>query len=522
MEDKLEDFYSALGAMSLGSLVQEDLRLGSPREKQDNGVKLREHVLERSKLFLYEFSRDQIKHDSRWLEKNLSVQIVNTIQVRRTLRGHSLFHTEKRSAAIRNERNSGWTLFITEGSYDSYQISQALCKVLLERPSQQACITFETILTFNLLQLRSRGYNVERILRAKAVEQRIAEEDRRKQLEAEQEMLKDQREQQRQQQQRLKEQGEQWRNDPQLALPAPPATPISKDISKGNELSPHGHVPGDFGSDSTDEFPDPVPAQKKRGLFSNLSRRFGFDKDDDYHEHPKSLSGEGSSRDPQLGADNPPPYDQVSQDPKTKDVSKGAGSGGAAESEFSSAAVEQNLLSAISSSRAHNSSTLFSPPSTNVIRESSSYCDSTSAQNLKFIAKTSNNTKIYISKELTERQPTITATATGADFDVPSGTFISTNYKGLDDFGHLLRDVANIYNLNQAAMHIFYDNQGPTIAFNSSGSIFCNFRFWKKLHQGKLGKESQLEATAYWWVVVAHELAHNLVSAHDSQHSFYT
>jgi len=34
--------------------------------------------------------------------------------------------------------------------------------------------------------------------------------------------------------------------------------------------------------------------------------------------------------------------------------------------------------------------------------------------------------------------------------------------------------------------------------------------------------EGRTEASAYWWIVVAHELAHNLVKEHNAEHSFYT
>jgi hypothetical protein len=199
MEDKLEDFYLTLGASTLGSLVQDDLKLGNPITDQNSvATKLRIHILERAKLFLHECARENIKHDSRWLEKNLSVQIVTSISLRRSLRGHIESHTQKRSAAVMRERHQGWTLFVTEGRHDTYQISQAICPVLLERPHQQSYLTFETFLNLNLYDLRARGYNVERILRAKAAEARIAEEERRKQMEAEQAQLREQEEQWRQ------------------------------------------------------------------------------------------------------------------------------------------------------------------------------------------------------------------------------------------------------------------------------------------------------------------------------------
>lgn len=479
MDDKLEEFYLALGSLPLGSLVQEDLRLGSASDKQASGVKLRAHVLERSKLFLHEYDRQSIKHDSRWLEKNLNVQIVSSISLRRSLRGHTLSHTEKRSAACTNERGKGWTLLVTSGNYDIYQISHAICKLLLDRPNQQAYLTFETFLKLNLYELRSRGYNVERILRAKAAEQRIAEEERRKQLEAEQEQIK--------------QQEDQWRNESQVV----PQTP------RDARRKPETIMPGAFGSDSPENSPEPAPKEKSRGLFSGLSRRLGLEsRSGEAQQQLQNFLG-GSSHD-QREPDNPPPYDAVDKPAKSPQGT---------EKVSSPAVLQQNLMNAIQSSRAHDSSTLFSPPTTQAIKEEASYCDSTPSQNITFLAEASNGTRMFVSKTLS----------------IPSTDFISENITALNTFANLLHEIADIYNVTRKAIHIFYDESGGTIAFNSNGSIFCNFRFFVQLHAKKLVSgvakeqgEGKVEAASYWWIVIAHELAHNLVKAHSSEHSFYT
>ncbi|TVY25615.1 hypothetical protein LHYA1_G006317 [Lachnellula hyalina] len=479
-DDKLEEFYLALGASTLHSLVEEDLRLGQTYEKQASAIKLRSHVLERSKLFLHEIDQKEIKHDSRWLDKNLSVQVVSSIQLRRSLRGHNLSHTEKRSAACTHERHQSYTLLVTPGNHDVFQISQAICKILLDRPSQQACMSFETFLKLNLYELRSRGYNVERILRAKAAEQRIAEEERRKQLETEQQALKDQQ--------------EQWSQENELAL-----TNTTKESRRKSKMP---SMPGSFGSDSPENSPAPKspPKQKSRGMFAGLSRRLGLDNSGEAHDQLQNLlggSGPSSSHDHEheheQQTDNPPTYEQAN---------KSSGGKSATEKVSSPAAVQQNLLNAIQSSRAHDSSTLFSPPSKQVIKEQASYCDETPSQNITFLTDASNGTRIFVSKTLS----------------VSHTEFISSHSSSLNSFASLLHEVADVYTLPRKAVHIFYDESGGTIAFNASGSIFFNFRFWLQLHDGK----DRVAGAAYWWIVCAHELAHNLVKEHSADHSFYT
>ncbi|KAH9217592.1 hypothetical protein DL95DRAFT_521996 [Leptodontidium sp. 2 PMI_412] len=472
-EEKLEDFYIALGALTIRSLIHEDLRLGELAPKQDTAAKLRLHLLERAKLFLHEIKRENIKHDGRWLEKNLAVKVATSINLRRSLRGHSQSHNEKRSAALEHDKKTGWTLYVATGSYDSYQVSQAISHLLLDRPSQSASLTFEQFLNLSLYQLRARGYNVERILRAKAAEQRIAEEERKKQMAIEQ--------------QQIQEQEEEWRQQGQM-VPAAVA----------REENTHLPMPGGFGSDSPENSPQPNPRKGRGSIFSNFTKRLGINSSSssggsEVQEQLQNFLGGGASGQKHT-PDNPPSYNEANK--STEKVS-------------SPAAVQQNLHNAIQSSRAFDSSTLFSPPRTETVKEQATYCDSTPSQNITFLADASNGTRIFVSKTLS-MNPT---------------TFLTENVTALNTFSLLLQDVCDVYALPRRAMHIFYDESGGTIAFNSGGAIFCNFRFYSQLHVAKMAGgsgEGKSEAAAYWWIVVAHELAHNIVKEHNAEHSFYT
>ena len=337
------------------------------------------------------------------------------------------------------------------------------------------------------MQLRSRGYNVERILRAKAAEQRIAEEERVKQLEAEQ--------------QHIREQEEQWRQENEAMVKTPPREKSEKPRA----------MPGAFGTDS----PNPSPEQqapKSRGIFSSITRRLGIDSNSSgeaQQQLQNFLGGRNnnaynpeSQSQPPLESDGPPSYDQVTKPKQTEKVS-------------SPASIQQNLVNAIQSSRAHDSSQVFSQPSQNTIKEQATYCDSTPGQNITFLADASNGMRIFVSKTLS----------------IPPTAFLSSNISALNTFALLLSEIGAVYNLPAKALHIFYDEDGSTIAFNLNGSIFANFRFFEQLHRkkveppGVLGTsvgEAKVEAAAYWWTVIAHELAHNLVKAHNAEHSFYT
>ncbi|TRX88683.1 hypothetical protein FHL15_010449 [Xylaria flabelliformis] len=484
-EELLESFYQALGSPTLSAIVQEDLRVGPHSEKQDGAVWLRKHVLERSKLFLHEYARytrDAIKHDAKWLERNLGVEVVRSVSLRRSLRVSGQSHTEKRSAAS-SQTKAGWVLYVASESSrpDMYQVGQAICQLILNRPSQQAYLFFEPFLKLDLLDLRARGYNVDRILRAKAAEARIAEEERRRALDAEQARIRER---------------EQEFTKQNLA-----ATTSTAVAAREQNRTPPPRMPGGFHSPEDDDIPPSLPEppqnRKGRGLFSNISKRFGFDYDDEVDEKPKSLTG--SER-------NPEPL------PPTVPSSSGSkpsnnGQDGKDGKVTNPAVVQQNLLNAIKSTRAYDSSLLYSPPSTRTVKEQATYCDDTAAKDLTLLADASNGMRIFLSSNIVSMK---------------TETFLSENHTAINSFAALLKDVGEVYQIPKNVLHIFYDEHGNTIAFNRDGSIFCNLRFYIQLHADQRSGEDRASAAVWWWVVLAHELAHNIIQPHNSDHSYYT
>ncbi|KAJ2979161.1 hypothetical protein NQ176_g3417 [Zarea fungicola] len=483
-EDILEDFYVQLGAQRLSTMVEEDLRIGGRAAKDSISHRLRKHVIERAKIFLYEYAhyrRDFIRHDAKWLDSNLIVEVVRSVALRRTLKGQSQSHMERRSAAG-SHSNGAWILYVADDSKpDMYQVGQAVCQMLLKRPNQQAYLFFEPFLTLDLYALRDRGYNVDRILRVKAAEARMAEEEKRKALEEEQK--------------RLREQETNWANQGMIpepkaaeaaravpnmpALPAPPApsTPVP----------PKQTLPGAWASPE-EPAPEPANGRRNKGLFSNLTKRLGFDSEP---EEPQSS--------------------QANPDHKPQQKGPRGGSGGGADTGkvTSPAVVQQNLVNAVNATRAHGSNSVFSEPNVNEVKEQATYCDENSAKDMKYVANAPNGLKIY----------------TARDMSVNPQQFLTDNRDAVNRFANLLVDVGRVYGLASSVLHIYYDERGNTIAFNTGGSIFCNLRFYLQLHATQVATNSAdalADAATWWWVVIAHELAHNLVSVHNSNHSYYT
>ncbi|TWU71512.1 hypothetical protein ED733_002453 [Metarhizium rileyi] len=490
-EDALETFYLQLGAEKLSGIVQEDVRIGPHTAKQKSAEKLRKHVVERSKIFLYEYAsyrRDAVKHDAKWLEKNFRVEMVRSVALRRTLKGQRQSHTEKRSAAGAYE-DRAWVLYVADDAQpDMYQVGQAICQMLLNRPNQQAYLFFEPFLTLDLFGLRARGYNVDRILRAKAAEARIAEEERRKALQEEQK--------------RIQEREQDWvqqgkTTDDSKIRELPSAAEAARQVARTPEQRDKQLMPGAWGSPD-DSATDSSRQSKKGGsLFSNLSRRLGFDSQDESKDDAKKQLEQFIEKPVQTGAG--PSTESQDNDTRSHQQDDGRVT--------SPAVVQQNLLNAVNASRPHGSDHVFSEPTVNQVKEQATYCDKTPAQNIAFAAESSNGMKVYISKAM----------------QADAATFLSTNIGPINSFASMLVEIGGIYSLSPQVLHIFYDSSGGTIAFNTGGSIFCNLRFFLQLHAAQFHSGSgKAEAATWWWVVLAHELAHNLVTTHNSDHSYYT
>lgn len=254
-EELLEDFYAKFGVQNVSDLVKTTKHIGTVVRDQTPAQALRRDILERVRLFLHEYERDAsskaVKHDAKWLGSNLMVQCVSDITMRYSLAERNVATSSKRSAAIDKVRGTGYVLSITP-KYDLYDVSNELIRLLITRAKKNDIIALERILTEPLRRLQQKGINVERILRRKEHEARIA-----RQMEQEHEE---------EEQQRLAEQaksGPVIARDPENIPPATPEKP--------------NHMPGAFGSPDTGmEVAENGRRSVDKGLINNWAKKFGF------------------------------------------------------------------------------------------------------------------------------------------------------------------------------------------------------------------------------------------------------
>ncbi|KAI4836188.1 hypothetical protein E4T45_09868, partial [Aureobasidium sp. EXF-8846] len=284
-EEILENLYAGLGATWISSLIEDDQRMGGLLPDQSGAAKLQTLIVERCRLFLHDHTAEVIRHDSKWLEGVLAVKVVGSLTLTKTLRGYNATYKEKRTAALHRDTKKDATLFVTARP-DFYEVARAIMSLLLKRPKQQDFLALEMILESDLRRLKTKGYNVDRILRQKAAENRMAENKRQQQIEEEQK--------------KIAEREVEWNAQQQpRAIEAPQATPEKvKPIPGAFDASPETHVA--------------QRPKKGTGFFSNIQRQLGFDSGANEQEQQQQRQKQlQAAPQPEAGpSDAPPPYSE--------------------------------------------------------------------------------------------------------------------------------------------------------------------------------------------------------------------
>ncbi|KAI5803996.1 hypothetical protein DFH27DRAFT_481023 [Peziza echinospora] len=493
-EDLLEDFYQALGVVTFSSIISEAYTIGMPVSAVAKAQELQKLILERIRIFLHS-QTESIRHDAKWIEKNVRVDMVQRIRLRRSLKlsnGQQIAKVQEVTAAI-TEYQGIKALYVSP-QYQLFDVSQLLVNLVLFKPKLHSSLLLESLLTTDLVTLKARGYNVDRILKARAAEARLAEQARRQRDE---ERAKAVEAEARADSERSKLETD--RNRSSVGDHKKPKEIEGPAMPGGFNTSPPRHSKsssGGGGSSSSFIQNSPAPVST---FFNKMKGHLGFDSHKP-HESLQNMLGQGHGS------------------------GSGSGSGGAGGSsttltpqETTAAPVDDgknqshkptkphvlrsNLHNAIAASRAHDSNKVFSPAQTQQVKEQKTYCDSKPGQDIKFLTEMPSGIRIFIDRSV-------------------DPSFLRPNITDLNAFSTILVEIGAVFDLPTSTIHIYYDETGPTIAFNLNGSLFFNFRYYRELHAG--GGVRRSEALVYWFVTACHELAHNVVKDHSSDHSFYT
>lgn len=136
-----------LGSATFSSIISEDYTIGMKVDEQAKIQDLQKLILERIRLFLHS-QTDPIRHDAKWIEKNVRVDMVRKIRLRRSLKlrnGKQVADIQEVTAAI-TEQNGMKVLYVSP-SYHLYDVSQLLVQLLLYKPKIHSSLLLESLLS---------------------------------------------------------------------------------------------------------------------------------------------------------------------------------------------------------------------------------------------------------------------------------------------------------------------------------------------------------------------------------------
>lgn len=536
-EDLLEAFASELGAPKLSQLVEERfVAAGRPTSNTKLANEVKALVLERTPLFLFEkrqSGKSEIRRDADWLKNKLEVLEVDGAGLRqtRTLHfGRISATNEQKCSAMASMQEGKLLLFIASNlEIDYFEVAMALSKHLLSRQRLQEVLLFMTLLSTSLRNLKRRGFHVDKILSQRKADKEAADRAMREErARLEREALE----------QPSDAQIKEWVQHMLAVFPDASPEYVERLLrsAKGDRVIeatnamletpyPNRPQPKPFADDAPSSSPSDkagivAPPTSSAGamsggggFLSNWRSRFKGS------EGRSSLADGTSSIEGIPGGWGGPPIAAAGR------AAAGAGGGGNPHAPPTQAVattrnpnpnadvtpssnIKRRVLSAVEASRGgpRNDDRIQSQGQQTQVKEAAqTYCDTTGIATDLRLAGQVGGMNVYVSPELD-----------------PAET-LQNNDAALKRFIHqiILPIGTDVFDLDPRSLNVFADVKGPSIAFNRGGALFLNLRYHLVWHdeQVKLGRLDEALISTYH--SLAHELAHNVVAQHDSEHEFW-
>jgi hypothetical protein len=102
-----------------------------------------------------------------------------------------------------------------------------------------------------------------------------------------------------------------------------------------------------------------------------------------------------------------------------------------------------------------------------------------------------------------------------------SNNYLRVNFDAVECFAVVLERLCVVFELPKQSVAIYHHPTSNVIAFNSSGALYFNMRYFYRIHYAR-NLHRKRECYSYWFVVACHELAHNMEGPHNRTHAFYT
>lgn len=505
--DELERFYRKLGCPLISSAVIENSLKRGEIDDQGTQERLRTRIIERVKLFLETYSMEL--RSKKMNPDEIQVRLFQSLTRTTKLSLEGLPHLEVKkavSAVCENHSIGPITLFMSLADFDWFDVAQCLVKVLLTKPTPDAAIVLETQLSSELNALERKGYNVTKLLK-KQEEERIRRNEEHAQKEAEKRrvaeeharymegLAKKQADQARQaESQRLSELERQRMEDLSTPVKANQENPtpvenISTDNNRGLDLA--SSKPESPLVQPPPQIPAPqeqLPPPKNNKLFKGWKSLFSGQSDTSSHREATQQGTTGLGQ--QSGSNDHTNPQPISNNSLKNVLEKGAQAskpfnGSSIRANIDQSEVEQSLL------------------------ENSAKCIEIPTADLTLTGTLQSGTRCFV---------------------IRNQSLLNSNMMlEAQRFDEVLKLLMPVFNVTQKSYSIFFQTESKTVAFNSGGSLFFNLAYFlKPMHHGArpttgagvLQAWDLADALDYWYPVVAHELAHNIVQPHGADHSF--
>ncbi|KAG0163756.1 hypothetical protein DFQ28_010199 [Apophysomyces sp. BC1034] len=502
MDTALEDFYANLGSDRLSKQVKVTFTYDEALGATTRTKSISETIFERIPIIVYQMMNDNLQrqksliHDEKYAKKHLKVIQVKQLKIIREFKHTKERHVQPSTACA---DKTSFTIYVSSAKdIDYYDIANALCVLLFTRVGFNDAIVVERYLTASLNNLRRKGVPVDRILHI------------RKNIDAS------------------------LVSAPVDPLPTPPPAISSDQMDQYTK-----RVREVFG-DCQEGYIRQLIAQERENHVENVINKLLQEDYPRAHQVTESTKesavqatkSASEARESQRGTRildrlwSWGGVKQPAQTPNTTSLSQQtmATTETASQSQPTQKSklpnsektitpnytsnIKQNLKRAIHSCKAYSGQDVFSPPRINKVVESNNYCDATPGHNLMYAGQIM-GMEFYVHRGI---QPEDVFTQYG---------------QAIKRFTSVAATLAEVFSLKPASMHIFYDQSGSTIAFNLNGSLFLNLRYYLALHElDSVADEitvnaKRKEALIYWFMTTCHELAHNFISDHSSEHEFY-
>ncbi|GAN09771.1 HATPase_c domain protein [Mucor ambiguus] len=535
MEEVLEDFYVQLGSKMLSSQIRETYSYATHLGVTKTTKKITGMIFERAPIGIYQMLNDGLKkkkdllRDEKYIKQHLKVTQVKDLKIVRTFR-HTNEKNIQPTTACADLTN--FQLYVSDANdIDYYDIAHSLCRLIFARASFNDAIVMERYLTTSLYNLRRKNVPVDRILNIK------------KRQDASPAYTPTP----------TPPPASNTTNQLQRA-PATPPPNMPKPLSP-KELDTYTKQVKEVFGDCQDAYIRQLLSQQHSDHAQNVITRLlredypkvkapGQDLEksivSEEEELKKQIEAAAAQQRLQAKAErasggfmnkilgswrsgsSSPAASSPPSHPPTQTASSHIANEITKQIEESSqkpklpkpdqtitpnftANIQQNLKRAIHSCKPYAGQDIYSPPRINQVNESSTYCDSGSGQDLTYVGNVM-GMEFFVHRT------------------VHPDDVLQQYGQPMARFNSILNALAHVFELKLTTIQIYYDTEGPTIAFNLSGSLFMNLRYYLALHD-TTDKEQESskrkEALIYWFMTLCHELAHNFVGQHDSTHEFY-